>query len=142
MSDEILVPVDGSEPSDEALAFAFERFPDARFVALTVVAPSDAWYGSVEMDARTFEKIREAAKKRAESVLADARERAEAAGVDLSTELVFGQPARSVVSYAEEHAPDQIVMGSHGRDGVSRILLGSVAETVVRRSPVPVTVVR
>ncbi len=100
------MPVDGSEPSDEALAFAFERFPDAAFVALTAVSPSDVWYGSVEMDARTFEKLRESAEARAEAVLDDARERAEAAGVDLSTELLFGQPARSIVAYADEHDLD------------------------------------
>jgi nucleotide-binding universal stress UspA family protein len=46
------------------------------------------------------------------------------------------------VDYAAEHDIDHIVVGSHGRTGASRILLGSVAETVARRSPVPVTIVR
>jgi nucleotide-binding universal stress UspA family protein len=54
----------------------------------------------------------------------------------------IGRPSRAIVEYAEEHDIDHIVMGSHGRSGVTRILLGSVAETVVRRSPVPVTIVR
>ena len=142
MVDEILVPVDGSEPSDAALTFAFERFPDAHFVALTVVVPTEVWYGAMDADPAAFEEFRETGEQEAEAVLDDARARAEEAGVTLSTDLTFGQPARSIVSYAEEHDPDQIVMGSHGRDGVSRVLLGSVAETVVRRSTVPVTVVR
>jgi len=61
---------------------------------------------------------------------------------DLETERTVGDPAREIVDYAEDHEIDQIVMGSHGRTGATRLLLGSVAELVVRRSPVPVTVVR
>ena len=81
------------------------------------------WYGSIDADPATFERFRETAERGAESVLDDVRVRAEEAGVDLSTELAFGQPARTIVSYAEEH--DQIVMGSHGRDGVSRVSSGA-----------------
>jgi nucleotide-binding universal stress UspA family protein len=50
-------------------------------------------------------------------------------------------PARTVVDHATRDDVDHVV-GSHGREGVSRLLLGSVAEKIVRRSPVPVTVVR
>jgi len=57
-------------------------------------------------------------------------------------ELLAGRPATEIVECAAERDTDQIVMGSHGRDGAARLLLGSVSETVVRRSPVPVTVVR
>jgi len=53
-----------------------------------------------------------------------------------------GRPTKVIVEYADDHDIDQIVMGSHGRSGMSRILLGSVAEIVVRRASVPVTVVR
>jgi nucleotide-binding universal stress UspA family protein len=60
--------------------------------------------------------------------------------VDTTAEV--GGPANAIVECAEEESVDHIVTGSHGRSGVTRILLGSVAETVVRRSPVPVTVVR
>jgi nucleotide-binding universal stress UspA family protein len=84
----------------------------------------------------------EAAKDRAEDRLEDARERAAEAGVEVATDIDTGRPARTIVDYAEEHDVDGIVMGSHGRDGVARVLLGSVAETVVRRSPIPVTIVR
>jgi nucleotide-binding universal stress UspA family protein len=47
-----------------------------------------------------------------------------------------------IVTYADENDVDHVVLGSHGRKGLTRVLLGSVAEAVVRRSPVPVTVVR
>lgn len=58
-------------------------------------------------------------------------------GVTVETALEAGDPARTIVSYADDHDCSQIVIGSHGRDGLARFLLGSVAETVVRRSAVP-----
>lgn len=61
--------------------------------------------------------------------------------LDAVTALVFGRPAREIVSYASRHGIDVIVMGTHGRTGVSRALLGSVAEAVVRRASCPVLTV-
>ncbi len=61
--------------------------------------------------------------------------------LDAVTALVFGRPAREIVSYASRHGIDMIVMGTHGRTGVSRALLGSVAEAVVRRASCPVLTV-
>jgi nucleotide-binding universal stress UspA family protein len=55
---------------------------------------------------------------------------------------VTDRPARAIVDYAEEHDVAHTVVGSHGRTGVTRVLLGSVAENVMRRAPCPVTVVR
>ena len=66
----------------------------------------------------------------------------EGGATDVERALEVGRPTRTIVEYADEHDIDQIVMGSHGRSGMSRILLGSVAEIVVRRATVPVTVVR
>ncbi|MDZ7731022.1 MAG: universal stress protein [Natrialbaceae archaeon] len=59
----------------------------------------------------------------------------------ITTDSIVGKPAKAIVAYAEEHDVDHIMIGSHGRKGVSRVLLGSVAERVARRSPVPVTIV-
>ncbi|MFB6122819.1 MAG: universal stress protein [Haloferacaceae archaeon] len=142
MTEQILVPIDGSEPSKKALDFALEQFPDADVVALTVVDPTDVGYASIEATPSTFQKLHEAAREEAERVLDEATDRAAERGRDVRTERVVGAPARAIVDYAEEHDVDQVVVGSHGRTGVTRVLLGSVAETVVRRSPVPVTVVR
>ena len=61
---------------------------------------------------------------------------------DVETAIEVGRPAATIVEEARERDVDHIVVGSHGRTGASRILLGSVAETVARRSPVPVTIVR
>jgi nucleotide-binding universal stress UspA family protein len=62
-------------------------------------------------------------------------------GADVTTVIRDGKPAEEILDCAEEHDVDQIVMGSHGRTGVSRVLLGSIAEQVVRRATVPTTVV-
>lgn len=56
--------------------------------------------------------------------------------------VVEGEPADAVLQFAEHHDADVIVIGSHGRRGLSRLVLGSIAESVVRRSPIPVLVVR
>lgn len=140
MARRILVPLDGSPQSQEALRYTMETFPDATIVFLHVLTPVD---GGVGPDGLLGDPS---------GVIADQRERAETlfdnaettAGDDRTVEraLLAGRPASEIVSYAEENDIDGIVMGSHGRDGAARLLLGSVSETVVRRSPVPVTVVR
>lgn len=62
-------------------------------------------------------------------------------GVDVVPVLTNGRPAREIAAYARRHRIDLIVMGTHSRTGVSRALLGSVAEGVVRRVPCPVLTV-
>jgi len=142
MTKRLLVPVDGSDPADAALEFALEECPDADITALSVIDPTDVGYGSIEAAPSTLEHLQESAEERTEQVLEEATARAAEHGVELTTETVIGMPSRAIVEWAENNDIDGIVIGSHGRQGVTRVLLGSVAETVVRRSPVPVTVVR
>jgi len=142
MTKRLLVPVDGSDPADAALDFALEEYPDADITALSVIDPTDVGYGSVEAAPSTFEHLQRTAEERTEAVLEAARETAAERGIELTTETVIGMPSRAIVEWAENNEVDGIVIGSHGREGVTRVLLGSVAESVVRRSPVPVTVVR
>ena len=80
--------------------------------------------------------------ERADSILDDAVEYAAEQGREIETIRVTDRPARAIVDYADEEGVDHIVIGSHGRTGVTRVLLGSVAEKVVRRAHCPVTVVR
>ncbi len=79
-------------------------------------------------------------RERAETVL-EFLEEALPDDVSVGTAVEAGDPARTIVRYADDHGVDGIVVGSHGREGVARYLLGSVAETVVRRAAVPVTVI-
>ncbi|WP_380680192.1 universal stress protein [Salinigranum sp. GCM10025319] len=138
----ILIAIDGSDPAEKALEFAFDHHAEAELTALSVVDPTAYAQGTVEMVQPNVDAWREEAEAEVRSVLDRASDRAKNAGVALKTELVYGSPARAIVEYAADNDVDQIIVGSHGRQGVSRVLLGSVAETVVRRSSVPVTVVR
>lgn len=144
----ILVPVDGSPLSEQALEFALEEYDDPSIVALHVIDPSDPGYSSMaEIDVRTepphgSEAWYERAGEEEERIFEEVRELVEAHDADLETDSAVGEPAREIVDYAERNEIDQVVMGGHGRTGPSRLLLGSVAESVVYRAPVTVTVVR
>ncbi|SER86749.1 universal stress protein [Natrinema salaciae] len=148
MSRHLLVPLDDSPLSKQALEFALEEYEDVSIVALHVLDPTDPGYSSAtEVDVRNeprhgSDEWYERAGEEEERIFDDARELAADSDVTLETERAVGEPAREIVDYAEDHEVDQIVMGSHGRTGVTRLLIGSVAEMVVRRSPVTVTVVR
>ena len=140
----VLVPYDDSERSTEALDFALTQHPDARITVLHVVDPSD-FYAATGMEGgamANYDAIMEHQNERAENLLTEASERAAESGVDVETDHVVGSVSRSIIEYVEGNEVDHVVIGSHGRTGARRILLGSVAETVTRRSPVPVTIVR
>lgn len=133
--------MDGSESAEAALEYAIDNDPDADIVVLHVIditAVTTATGPAVVLD----DKVAEAAEQHAKNVFDRAHELAAAAGHEGSLETVMdeGKPAAAIVSRGGD--VDTIVMGSQGRDGAARLLLGSVAETVVRRASVPVTVVR
>ncbi|MFC4541395.1 universal stress protein [Halosolutus amylolyticus] len=131
----VLVPVDGSSQAAAALEEALELFPDAEIVVLHVIQvtriPSDP-------DVTPYEHARE----EGEAILEDAEAIAAEHERSIDTALTEGHAGRAIVSCIDEYDADHVVMGSTGRSGVTRVLLGSVAETVTRRSPVSVTIVR
>jgi len=138
MPAQVLVPFDGSPQAESALSFAVSEWPDATVTLLYVVDPVTASFSDRALPGGSeewFERARETARDH----FAEARDRVDR---DVDTRIEVGGPARVVVDVAADGPFDHIVLGSHGREGVSRVLLGSVAETVVRRSSVPVTVVR
>ena len=143
MGDRVLVPIDGSEQSWDALEYALDECgADDDVVVLHVINPMEGVYAGDAMVGDYWEGWYDNAEARADRLFEQAREIASDRGRELETIHETGQPARTIVDYAEENGVDHIVIGSHGRSGVSRILLGSVAESVVRRAEVPVTVVR
>ncbi|MFB6092002.1 MAG: universal stress protein [Haloquadratum sp.] len=154
----VLVPLDGSPQSRHALRFVASEWDDATITLLHVINPVQAGYRSGVLPSGSEEWFQEA-KAEAEEILDEGREllaeeRESAAGSDgggqaetktapeVDTEIEVGRPAATIVDVARDLDVDHIVVGSHGRHGVSRLLLGSVAEHVARRSPVPVTIVR
>lgn len=140
MDQRILVPFDGSDAAETALDRALEENPDAEVTALYVLDSAELAYSGVQGGAA--ESLTDAQREEAEERLHRAEERANSYDKTLQTTIEVGEPGEAIVEYAEENDIDHIIMGSHGRSGLSRILVGSVAETVVRNSPLTVTIAR
>lgn len=141
MAHRVLVALDGSEQSVAALDHAVETFPDSTIVVFHALDPFDADPEGESAQPLT-DAWHEAERERAGRLFDRA---VEAVGVDpdgVERETSVGPPAETIVAFAEENDVDHVVLGSYGRGGASQLHLGSVAEVVVRRAPVPVTVVR
>jgi len=138
----VLVALDGSPLADEALAHALAVY-DCRLTVLNIVTPLDA--GMAEGGVLEADESRQlAAEKRAERLIEQAETEATAADRSVETAVRSGEPAETIVEYADSHDVDHIVMGSHGseRGAISRRLLGTVSTDVIGESPVSVTVIR
>ena len=136
---DILVPTDGSEGAEAAIAPAIDiaRTYDARIHALTVI--DTMALGADVRSGAILDTLEESAQSAVETI----EEQATRASVSaVETTIAHGNPYRGIRSYAENHDIDLIVMGTHGRSGIERYLLGSVAEKTVRTSPAPVMTVR
>ena len=133
----ILVPLDGSRLAELALAPALDMARDkgAKLVLLraaeahtTVADPTEAQVAVV---------------REAEGYLTDVRARLAGEGaVEIETTVWYGPPADAIVEAARYRAADLIVMSSHGRSGLGRLVLGSVAETVLRSTLTPILLIR
>lgn len=137
----ILVAHDLSETSDAALdyAVALARAMGARVTILHAYEVPSLGAPEVLVLATDWVKqIGEVARERLEKVAARAKE----SGVPLATELRQGSAWREVDAFALDRKVDLVVVGSHGRRGLPRAMLGSVAEKIVRSAPCPVLVVR
>ena len=138
MYDRILLPTDGSQGNSRAVeqAIGLAAQSDARLHVLFVV--EDLPYAPEMMDGQVEARLREIG----EEAISDIRQRADDAGVSVETALEDGTPHQSILEYADEEGMDLIVMGTHGRSGLDRYLLGSVTERVVRGADTPVLTVR
>jgi len=132
----ILHPTDFSDRSGYALhlASALARDYQARLVLLHVLARPVIGYGEGVVPPEP-EVIREEAKEQLDRLAAPG------AGVVTDRRLAEGEPAEVILHFARETPADLIVMGTHGRTGLGRLLMGSVAEHVVRKAPCPVLTV-
>jgi nucleotide-binding universal stress UspA family protein len=140
----ILVPVDGSAPSRRAVvqAAALARKLKAGITALHVITPFEAHaFGEVLPAVITFADFEEHAKRASGKILSGARK--SAAGAPCLCRTVWDvSAAEAIVKAARRSRCDLIVMGSHGRRGLERLLLGSVAQKVLAESRVPVLICR
>ncbi|MGM0591684.1 MAG: universal stress protein [Halobacteriota archaeon] len=138
MYESILLPYDGSEGAAAVLHHASElaHWADATIQVLYV---ADTTRDSVTViEGRTVDVL----VQRGEDIVDEAAKTLDTLGVSYSTDVVQGNPAPTIVEYAERYDLDLVVMSTHGREGVSRFLAGSVSEKVVRLSSIPVLTVR
>ncbi|MEF8821880.1 MAG: universal stress protein [Halovenus sp.] len=133
----ILVPTDGSEPAETAARRGFE-FATQLDAAVHVLSVSDSSVGSRVSYSKVSPTIRERLAEQARDRAASLRDVAVERGLDATAATRDGLPAEEIVEYAGEHGIDAIVMGTSGRGGVARAIIGSVADKVVRTASMPV----
>jgi nucleotide-binding universal stress UspA family protein len=139
MYDRILVPTDGSEQRPVVTqAMNVAELADAAVHALYVVDERALEYQPTESGR---EETRDARREEGEEATRHVAEAGADRGVEVVTAIEEGKPAAAIVDYADEEDVDMVVMGTHGRSGVDRYVLGSVTEQVVRTSEVPVLTV-
>jgi nucleotide-binding universal stress UspA family protein len=138
MYENILLPYDGSDGAAAVLHHTSEiaHWADATIQVLYV---ADSTRDSVTVvDGQTVDALAQ----QGEGIIDEAEKTLDTLGNEYETDIVQGNPAPTIVDYAEQYDQDLIVMPTHGREGISRYLVGSVSEKVVRLSSVPVLTVR
>ena len=140
----ILIATDGSEVATKAVSAGLKLAKKlaARVVVMTASEPLRATVSAETIAANFPAAYEKATQEEAAKVLAEVRREALTIGVECETLHVINSPAEAIIETAKDNACDLIVMGSHGRRGIARLLLGSQATKVVTLSSVPVLVCR
>lgn len=140
----ILVPTDFSPPSVKALAYGKElaRLFGSSLHLLHVIEEPFVHGFTMEGYIATLPEFSAQLEARARQELTKQLDGVERAGLKAVEATRFGNPLTEIVRYAQEQDVDVIVIGTHGRGRVAQLLLGSVAERVVRTAPCPVLSVR
>lgn len=140
MYQQILIPTDGSDGAKNAV---YEGIRLAELTGATV-------HGLYVIDTRDYNTLPESKwltledelEATGETALEAVRTETDAVGVDVETTIAKGIPHEEILHYADDHNVDLIVMGTHGRTGFNRFLLGSVTEKIIRQTPIPIHIVR
>ncbi|MFC7070770.1 universal stress protein [Halobaculum lipolyticum] len=144
MPERVLIPYDGTPLAERALRYACGEFPTSDLTALYVVdkARDDtAASGWGDHPSEWTDWLTER-RDHAQELFREADAVAAEYDVELGTGVAIGPVADMVIQVAEEYGMDLIVVGAHGQSALGELLIGSVARSLVRRSPVPVTTVR
>lgn len=136
----MLVPLDRSALAEDALAHAVElgQLTGAEYVLLQAIDPIVMDYAPIARSAGLDERLVDAWRLEAQDYLDGEAARLRANGLRVHTCVALAPPAVAILDYARQHTIDLIAMSTHGRSGVSRMLLGSVADKVVRGANTPV----
>jgi len=139
----ILVPVDGSENSKRAAAFAAGMAggaDGARVTLLQVIVPVEKYlkfYADLPMP-----QVEDDLKQYAEESIAEAAHAFTAKDLPVESDIVYGDPGEAIAKYAADHGFDQIVMGTRGMGDLKGLILGSVSHQVIHFAKCPVTLVK
>lgn len=141
----IMVATDGSELVKKAVDTAIEisKLGEKKLYAVHVIPQGD-YYSSMPLsiDVEWIKAMEEHLRIEGEEAIAYVENAGRAANVEIEPVILEGNPASEIVDFAEKNDIELIVMGSHGKTGIQRFLIGSVAENVVRHSKKSVLVVK
>lgn len=137
----ILIATDGSEYTKNAVDYGIDLAKNTAAKLHTVYVVDTAAFASIPMDA-AWESMYQLLRQEGDEATKVVADKASAEGLDVEKNTIEGHPAEEIIKYAEKNSISLIVMGTLGKSGLDRFLLGSVAEKVVRNSKIPVLVVR
>ena len=138
----VLVPVDGSEFSDRAVDYVIELAKGQEPLdlhLLSVQIPIDSGHARMFVSDDDIDAYH---RDEGMAVLKPYIEKLDAAGIPHNHHVLVGHVALTIARFAKEQNFDKVVMGTHGRSGLTQLLLGSVAQNVVRRLKIPVALVK
>lgn len=139
---QVIIATDGSETANEAADFGIEMIgcSGAKVYAIYVIDTTP--YRSVPLDKIWSDKVLEEFEKEGQEATSYIEKIGKEAGVEVESRVLKGHPAEKIVTFSEDNNIDMIIMGSLGKSGYERVLLGSVSEKVIRHAKIPVLVVR
>ena len=139
----LLVPIDSSESAMRALEYAIRLAREHGSIALHIVHAHDLplVYGEIAVYV-SLDKAKELQQQHSEDVLRPAIEKAEAAGVQCTREILTGHIPTAIAQCAKERGCDAIVMGTRGLGAIGNLVMGSVATQVIHLTTLPVTLVK
>lgn len=138
----ILVPLDFSAYADQALAYAIELAQTLQARLTLLHAVDTMLWGVSQEEAMVPPSVWEDMEAGIAESMENLLKRVHGAGLRGETLIIHGTPFDTIVNTAKEKDVDLIVMGTHGRTGLTHVLMGSVAERVIRLAPCPVLVTR
>jgi nucleotide-binding universal stress UspA family protein len=138
----ILIATDSSESAEKAADFGIEIAGLSRAKVYAVSVIDTTPYYSIPLDQVWSKEVYEQLEQMGYEADSYVEKAAKAAGIEVESLVLKGNPAERILNFAEEQNVDMIVVGSHGKGGFERLVIGSVSEKVVRHAKVPVLVVR
>lgn len=139
MYEHVLLPVNGTEESETAIPHAFQIARDRGATVHVLCAYSrGSRYGRLSIEAA--EHHEESLQAQAEQIVADVADRASAEGIDTVTVTAEGDPTETILDYIENEDIDLVVMGGRKRSPTGKFLFGSVSQSVILNTDVPVVI--